>query len=246
MEVHAFDCCSQFLKCSDNLECVHKEDGLGEGCSYRRKLEDGIVFYGKNKNIFEPLKFGRLPEGFIPRKKVVETDNVSRQKPKVYLICYQMPFAVFRRSKGLSYKLNSEQFTELIAEFVQKEIPYRTKLDLLEDLPGDEVEVDGPCNSRVVFKFNDNEYHILNFNSYLIQNWFAEKICKSLISKGFESRVELIGTYSGIKSEVKTITKSISNIAATLKNQVKNIDTGPVQLSLFDLCEVTVPMQRRR
>lgn len=46
-----FACCNSFEKCSDALACLHKEDCFYNGCLYRRNLEQGRIFYGKNKNI---------------------------------------------------------------------------------------------------------------------------------------------------------------------------------------------------
>ncbi len=46
-----FDCCSRFEKCSDALRCIHPDPLFAAGCSYRKKLNQGIVFCGKNRNI---------------------------------------------------------------------------------------------------------------------------------------------------------------------------------------------------
>lgn len=48
----SFGCCSRFNECSDKLECVHENKLYAAGCKYRKiNLENGRVFYGKNKNI---------------------------------------------------------------------------------------------------------------------------------------------------------------------------------------------------
>ncbi|WP_024833808.1 hypothetical protein [Ruminiclostridium josui] len=232
----SFDCCSSFMKCSDEWACVYADHPLFTGCTYRKKLESGICFYGKNQNIFEPLKNGKLPDGFVPFQKPVV--NVKKEHiPEVYITCYKMPFAVLIRSSNTwSYKLDSDSADLIKNEFDLNNIPYRTSLELLKDLPGDQVDLDGPCNSRVVFKIGDREFHILSFNGYLIQNWYAEKINKSLLSKGFESRVELLGMYVHSKSRVNSITKDFSDVRHVKKDITHN---EPVQLTLFDLAEVT-------
>lgn len=46
-----FDICSRYMQCSDEKKCVHPDKLHAKECSYRRKLQDGIVFYGKNRNI---------------------------------------------------------------------------------------------------------------------------------------------------------------------------------------------------
>lgn len=47
----AFSCCSQFIKCSDEKKCVHANKLYSTACVYRHNLENGKIFYGKNRNI---------------------------------------------------------------------------------------------------------------------------------------------------------------------------------------------------
>ena len=46
-----FGCCSQFEVCSDAKECLHVNKLYATACKYRYNLENGKIFYGKNKNI---------------------------------------------------------------------------------------------------------------------------------------------------------------------------------------------------
>ena len=46
-----FGCCNDFMKCSDEKKCLYPEDRFYNGCQYRRNLEAGRIFYGKNRNI---------------------------------------------------------------------------------------------------------------------------------------------------------------------------------------------------
>lgn len=46
-----FGCCNDFMKCSDAKECLYPQDRFFNGCQYRRNLEAGKIFYGKNRNI---------------------------------------------------------------------------------------------------------------------------------------------------------------------------------------------------
>lgn len=48
-----FGCCNDFIRCSDARECLHKDNPEYNGCYYRRNLEIGRIFYGKNRNIPE-------------------------------------------------------------------------------------------------------------------------------------------------------------------------------------------------
>lgn len=46
-----FGCCNDFIGCSDALKCLKLDNPDYRGCLYRKNLESGRVFYGKNKNI---------------------------------------------------------------------------------------------------------------------------------------------------------------------------------------------------
>lgn len=46
-----FGCCSLYEKCSDTLRCIQPMQFFSLACAYRKNLESGRVFYGKNKNI---------------------------------------------------------------------------------------------------------------------------------------------------------------------------------------------------
>lgn len=48
---NSFSCCSQFEKCSDKGHCVHENLLYSSGCYYRMHLDDGEIFYGKNRNV---------------------------------------------------------------------------------------------------------------------------------------------------------------------------------------------------
>lgn len=44
-----FGCCSHYIECSDQKKCV-KDNDFSRNCYYRKNLEAGRIFYGKNKN----------------------------------------------------------------------------------------------------------------------------------------------------------------------------------------------------
>lgn len=46
-----FGCCNDFLKCSDAKQCLYPHDRFYNGCYYRKNLEAGRIFYGKNRNV---------------------------------------------------------------------------------------------------------------------------------------------------------------------------------------------------
>ena len=46
-----FGCCSSFQECSDVKKCVHENKLYSKACMYRDSLDQGRIFYGKNRNI---------------------------------------------------------------------------------------------------------------------------------------------------------------------------------------------------
>lgn len=46
-----FGCCSKYELCSDLKKCIHTDPFYSEACMYRKNLESGKIFYGKNKNV---------------------------------------------------------------------------------------------------------------------------------------------------------------------------------------------------
>ena len=46
-----FGCCSKFVQCSDSQKCIHSDLVYALACQYRKNLEQGRIFYGKNKNV---------------------------------------------------------------------------------------------------------------------------------------------------------------------------------------------------
>ncbi len=47
----SFGCCSRFNDCSDAKKCVHENKLYSKACMYRNNLDNGRIFYGKNRNI---------------------------------------------------------------------------------------------------------------------------------------------------------------------------------------------------
>ena len=51
MNFQSFGCCDKYIQCSDALKCIHEDLLYSTSCMYRKNLENGKIFYGKNKNI---------------------------------------------------------------------------------------------------------------------------------------------------------------------------------------------------
>ena len=48
----AFGCCGKYVACSDAKKCLHDDYFYASAaCEYKRHLESGNIFYGKNANI---------------------------------------------------------------------------------------------------------------------------------------------------------------------------------------------------
>lgn len=46
-----FGCCARYEQCSNEKHCVHDNPFYSNGCTYRKNLENGKIFYGVNKNV---------------------------------------------------------------------------------------------------------------------------------------------------------------------------------------------------
>ena len=51
VDAEMIGCCDMFIMCSDAMRCLKSDDPHYNGCLYRKNLEAGRIFYGKNKNI---------------------------------------------------------------------------------------------------------------------------------------------------------------------------------------------------
>ncbi|MGN1089494.1 MAG: BRCT domain-containing protein, partial [Huintestinicola sp.] len=49
--IERFGCCDLYEKCSDARKCLHDNLFYAKACWYRKNLEKGKIFYGKNKNV---------------------------------------------------------------------------------------------------------------------------------------------------------------------------------------------------
>jgi len=46
-----FDCCSRYLDCSNAKMCIHPDPSFAIKCGYKKTLESGTIFFGKNRNV---------------------------------------------------------------------------------------------------------------------------------------------------------------------------------------------------
>ena len=58
----AFGCCSRFRSCSDEKRCLISHLEYSSHCSYRKNLENGKIFYGKNSVDFSSVEYSRYSQ----------------------------------------------------------------------------------------------------------------------------------------------------------------------------------------
>jgi hypothetical protein len=188
--MESFGCCSSYLECSKAKKCIHDGDPLYTGCVYRANMAAGRIFYGAGETT-------KTPEA-----------KESRTDSSIFLYCFNRLFAIYSRRKDLySMDLTPEQFEKIELAFTEAHIPYRLEIeDISECIIDHPTESDpAPANSRVVFMVEGEDFHLLNYNSWLIKQAIAEKIAKALDNKYITASVELRGKYAKV-SKVEPVT----------------------------------------
>ncbi len=51
LQANGFDCCSQYMQCSEAGYCIHPDIMFAGQCTYRQKLKNGIIFFGERHNM---------------------------------------------------------------------------------------------------------------------------------------------------------------------------------------------------
>jgi hypothetical protein len=180
-----FGCCSNFIECSDARACLHSSDPEYTGCQYRINLEASRIFFGSNVG--------------TAAATVYDTEEPDKS---VFLHCLDRVFAILKRegSYQLSRDLTPEQAEIIEAAFDDAGIPYKPEIDDISECIIDypSIEDPAPANSRVVFEVAGEEYHVLNFNFWLIKRTVAEKIAKAFENHFIPARVELRGKYANV------------------------------------------------
>ena len=215
-----FGCCSSYIECSNARVCLHASDPEYGGCAYRANLDAGIVFYAKHSD--------SLPEA-APDKSI-------------FLHCMNRVFAIYaRQNNQWSIDVSHEQIKAIEAVFIESGIPYKTMIDSMDeckiDMPTDKDPF--PANSRVVFEVGGQEYHVLNFNSWLIKRATAERIAKAFDNHFIPARVELRGkhSYSADTRTIKPVRRPVAPAEPQKIIEPKAQQSKPTQVSIFDLCK---------
>lgn len=173
-----FSSCSQIIKCSTKGRCVYIPDAdFPEECSYRLKLERG-------QNLFCPSSSFEMNHEAEPACSAL------------YLLLNQQLLRIYARVNNSRFshskELDSRTVKALCREFEQFDIPF--ELEVIEEFCIPQGDSSDPANARLVFFLCGKEYHILNFNGHLIQEYVSRYIQDILLSKGIRARIEICGT----------------------------------------------------
>jgi len=61
----AFGCCHRYTECSDAKKCLHPNLMYSTACNYRKNLENGLIFYGKNRSERKPSEERQMSGRYI-------------------------------------------------------------------------------------------------------------------------------------------------------------------------------------
>lgn len=107
-----FGCCSKFTACSDARKCVHENKLYSTSCIYRHHLEEGRIFYGKNKNIDDQGKLIKIEETHQESSAInpFVTSNGSSISIGLSLGNNESDVPIGRTNKGSSIILFPDQY----------------------------------------------------------------------------------------------------------------------------------------
>lgn len=129
----SFGCCAFYEKCSDKKECVHEDQLYSSACEYRKNLDSGRIFYGKNKNIFIESK--KHTEKNKPHK--ITNVNFTNSMKNKSVIAFPDDYIVIDL-ETTGFSVNFDEIIEIGAVFVKN----RTIVDSFSCLIKPPFEID--------------------------------------------------------------------------------------------------------
>lgn len=219
-----FGCCSLNEECSDAMQCLRLNDPEYSNCGYRRNLEAGRIFYGKNATK-EPEIVIETPKNVI---EFSETVLERYRKHEIYLVCMNKQYTVKFLIKDFSYGLSRDQAKKLSNLFKNLEIPFST-----ECAEPEKTELTEVCNSRVIITVGDEKFRIAAWNDYLIPSSESKKIARAFKVKGIDSGVE---TYATRPFSIEATPKPSNIVLVQVKQPEPVLEQKEVvyqQISLF-------------
>lgn len=142
----------------------------------------------------------------------------------IFLRCYNRLFSIrSKQSMGYSLALTPGQAESLGKAFTDAGIPYTTQINSLDECVLEKVteEDPAPANSRVVFKIENQEYNLLNFNDLLIKYSVAENIAKAFDNHFIEAFACKVGNYANV-SKAEVIERSAKVNSKSIESKPKD------------------------
>lgn len=68
-----FACCSRYQECSDAKSCLIPDIDYSQSCAYRKKLESGTIYYGKNASNFSSDAYS----AYLKRSQSLDSASLS-------------------------------------------------------------------------------------------------------------------------------------------------------------------------
>lgn len=129
--VDMFGCCSKYLSCSDAGRCLHSDPVVSKSCLYRKNLDAGQCFYGKNAAGFSPETYQELErtisilsekelEAFLFITKTFRIMQVAQfcvyDSPELHVIADRFPYTLQDNASYILSYFRSDALFQAIPE----------------------------------------------------------------------------------------------------------------------------------
>jgi hypothetical protein len=208
------------MECSKEGFCTNKNEDLKKECSYRKKLEQGINFYYKD----------RYSKSFIEIQGRL--------------------FSIGERSSygGYTRSLSKSALDELNSKINIRGVALVSQVNF-KKIQVEKVSEENRAHCKVILTIDGIKYNIQNFNSRALTHDTAKGIRELFVENGYLCAIEQFGTSGyGHKRNNKITTSNKSTTKDSVKKEIKPIkmkdkqmkkeEKQPqtnVQLSMFDL-----------
>lgn len=218
----SFGCCSEYIKCSDEMKCTRIGNPEYIGCAYKVNLENGRIFYGKNAGkviniVRDEIAPKEIETVTNQQKNIIENEIYERfaEKDRLYIECYDRYFHVGHiGGNGFTYSLENDEMETLIKLFIDNQIPHKKlkKTQLEEDMCIMESDPESTNTYRVVISIPgfEQKFSIANFNSCGLIKKYVQGICKALTNKGIKAEIKVFSNCSKGQTEISNTKSNIN------------------------------------
>lgn len=131
----AFGCCSRYRQCSDEKRCVISDYTHSAHCAYRKNLENGRIFYGKNA------------DGFSLNAYYAYRQRVNGLSASDIEYCFWLLTYFFEKKRGANYIIvdNDKRLNDLVdiglfkvspcGDYIIQVCAYRKLMEVLKNHP---------------------------------------------------------------------------------------------------------------